>query len=100
MKRLLVSAVAMFAIHAVGCGGAVEELEAPTPVPESDETAQQGPIGGTGKGTREYYYSDAAHGTLVGVREYGCPPPTILVNWGTTSPHRVYTTFTCAVAPQ
>ncbi|NMO22465.1 hypothetical protein HPC49_29600 [Pyxidicoccus fallax] len=100
MKRLLVSAVAMFAIHAVGCGGgALEEGEAPAPVPEAGEVTQQGPIGGVRKGTRDSYYSDSSYTTLVGVREYGCPPSTIHVNWGTTSAYKISTPFVCYVDP-
>ncbi|SET74062.1 DUF6289 family protein [Stigmatella erecta] len=97
MRRLLVSMLAMVAIHAAGCGGTGEE-ELSTPS-ETDKT-QAGPVDGPRQGTRKTYFSDASLTTVVGQRESGCPPSTSMINWGVTSSYFETMTFFCYQEPQ
>lgn len=100
MKRLLVSALAVMAIQAVGCGGTAEDGEAGVPAPTAADKTQAGPIGGATWGNHVTYYSDASHSTVVGMREWGCSSATYMHNWGVTSNYKESWQFLCAQEPQ
>lgn len=100
MKRLMISSLAVFSLQMAGCGAGMEERESQGPsTPAVDDTTQLGPIGGLQYGTHVSYYTDSSKTVRVGIREWGCPPSTDLINWGETSAYSDTWKFLCAQEP-